>query len=103
MGSLFTSLLNTANALGVYSQALQTTENNVLHANTPGYAKQVQVLTSLPFDPSIGMPGGVAAGPIVSTRNGFAEQAVRGQQSTLGFQQQISNDLSPLKNYYDIS
>lgn len=103
MGSLFTSLLNTANALGVYSQALQTTENNVLNANTPGYAKQVQVLTALPFDPSIGIPGGVAAGPIVSTRNAFAEQGVRGQQSVLGFQQQIAGDLSPLQNYYDIS
>jgi flagellar hook-associated protein 1 FlgK len=103
MGNLLTSLLNTANALGVYGQALQTTENNVLNASTPAYAKQVQVLTALPYDPTIGMPGGVAAGPILSTRSGYAEQAVRGQQSVLGFQQQIATDLTPLQSYFDIS
>jgi len=103
MGNLLTSLLNTANALGAYGQALQTTENNVLNASTPGYAKQVQVLTALPYDPTIGMPGGVAAGPVLSTRSGYAEQAVRGQQSVLGYQQQIATDLTPLQNYFNIS
>jgi flagellar hook-associated protein 1 FlgK len=103
MGNLLTSLLNTANALGVYGQALQTTENNVLNASTPGYAKQVQVLTALPYDPTIGMPGGVAAGPVLSTRSGYAEQAVRAQQSVLGYQQQIATDLTPLQNYFNIS
>src|SRR5581483_2392349 len=103
MGNLLTSLYNTANALGVFNQALETTENNVVNANTPGYAKQIQSLSALPFDPSVGLPGGVAAGPIVSTRNAFAEKSVRTQQTQLGVQQQISNDLSALQNYFDLS
>src|SRR2546423_881164 len=101
MGNLLVSLFNSANALGVYNQALATTENNVLNASTPGYAKQVQTLTALPFDIASGLPGGVGAGPIVSTRNAFAEQSVREQQSQLGYQQQISTDLQQLQNYFD--
>jgi len=103
MGNLLTSLYNTSNALGVFNQALETTENNVVNANTPGYAKQVQALSALPFDPSVGLPGGVAAGPVVSTRNAFAEQSVRTQQTQLGLQQQISTDLGALQNYFDLS
>lgn len=103
MGNLLTSLFNTAHALGVYSQALQTTENNVVNANTPGYAKQVQTLNALPFDPSVGLPGGVGAGPIVSTRSAYAEEAVRTQQSAHGYEQQIAADLGQLQSYFDVS
>src|SRR5205807_5775395 len=103
MGNLLVSLLNSANALGVYTEALATTENNVLNSSTPGYAKQVQVLTALPFDLSSGLPGGVAAGPVISTRNAFAEQSVRTQQSQLGYQHQIAGDLQQLQNYFDPS
>ena len=103
MGNLLTSLLNTANALGVYNRALETTENNVVNASTPGYARQVQVLTAMPFDLAVGMPGGVAAGPVLSTRNAFAEQSVRGQQSQLGYQQQVATDLDQLQSYFDLS
>ncbi len=100
---LLTSILNTANALKVFSQAMETTENNVVNSSTPDYAKQVQVLTAQPFDPSVGLPGGVSAGPVESTRNAFAERAVRSQQSLLGYQQQVSTDLTQLQNYYDPS
>jgi flagellar hook-associated protein 1 FlgK len=103
MGNLLVSLLNSANALGVYTEALATTENNVLNSSTPGYAKQVQVLTALPFDLASGLPGGVAAGPVISTRNAFAEQSVRTQQSQLGYQHQIAGDLQQLQNYFDPS
>lgn len=103
MGNLLTSLLNSANALGVYNQALETTENNVVNASTPGYARQVQTLTALPFDPSSGIPGGVGAGPVISTRNAFAEQGVQAQQSQAGLQKQLSTDLSQLESYFDLS
>ena len=103
MGNLLTSLISTANALSVYSEALVTTENNVENASTPGYARQVQVLKALPFDPSIGMPGGVATAQVESTRNAFAEQSVRSQQSQLGYQQQISTDLGKLQSSFDLS
>jgi flagellar hook-associated protein 1 FlgK len=103
LANLLTSLYNTSNALNVFNAALQTTENNVVNSSTPGYAKQIQSLSALPFDPSIGLPGGVAAGPMQSTRNGFAEQSVRTQQSQLGVQQQMSNDLQALQSYFDLS
>src|SRR4029077_3769913 len=54
-----------------------------------------------PFDISAGLPGGVGAGPVVSTRNAFAEQSVRGQQTQLGYQQQIGSNLQQLQNYFD--
>ena len=101
MGNLLVSLLNSANALSAFNNALATTENNVLNASTPGYAKQTQTLTALPFDLASGLPGGVAAGSVVSSRNAFAEDAVRTQQSQLGYQQQVSNDLQQLQTYFD--
>src|ERR1700680_1630465 len=88
MGNLLASLLNTANALNVYEGALTVTQNNVTNANTPGYAKQRASLEAMSLDISIGLPGGVTLGPTESSRNGFAEQAVRDQQSALGYFQQ---------------
>ena len=100
---LLTSIINTASAFKVFSQAMQTTENNVVNSSTPDFARQVATFKALPFDPSVGLPGGVAAGPVESTRSAFAEQAVRSQQSQLGYQQQVSTDLTQLQNYYDPS
>jgi flagellar hook-associated protein 1 FlgK len=103
MGNLMASLLNTANALNVYEGALTVTQNNVTNANTPGYAKQRASLEAMPLDIAIGLPGGVTLGPAESSRNGFAEQAVRDQQSALGYFQQKASDLTPLENYFSLS
>ena len=61
MGNLMTSLLNSANALQVYEGALAVTQDNVTNANTPGYAKQIATLEAMPFDLTVGLPGGVRA------------------------------------------
>jgi len=103
MGSLFTSLLNTANALQVFSQALTVTQNNVTNSSTPGYAKQTLAIEAMPFDLSVGLPGGVKAGATLSSRDAFAEQAVRDQQTALGFYQQKTADLTPVQSYFDLS
>ena len=103
MGNLFTSLLNTANALRVYSQALEVTQNNVTNASTPGYAKQTPQLEALPFDITVGLPGGVKSGPVVSSRDAFAEQAVRDQQSSLGSSKQKAADLSAVETSFDLT
>src|SRR5450755_1307851 len=103
MGNLLASLLNTSNALRVYSQALTVTQNNVVNASTPGYAKQTQAMEAMPFDVTVGLPGGVTAGPVMSSRDGFAEQAVREQQTALGLYQQKADDLTPLQTYFDLS
>ena len=103
MGNLMASLLNSAQALQVYEQALNVTENNVVNANTPGYAKQAMSFEALPFDISVGLPGGVTAGQTQSSRSAFAEQSVRDQQTAYNYYQQKVSDLTPLESYFDLS
>jgi flagellar hook-associated protein 1 len=103
MGNLSTSILNSANALQVYSNALEVVQNNVTNANTPGYATQLVALQAQPFDLTTGMPGGVALGPTQSTRDQFAEQGVRTQQTASGYYQQQVSDLTTAQNYFPMS
>jgi flagellar hook-associated protein 1 FlgK len=103
MGSLSAALLNAANSLSVYDQALQVTENNVTNANTPDYAAQTEAFVAEPFDPTVGLPGGVTAGPLQSSRSPYAEQSVRQQQTALGYSQQKTTDLSSLETFFDPS
>jgi flagellar hook-associated protein 1 FlgK len=103
MGDLMASLLNSASALSVYEQALTVTENNVVNANTPGYAKQSATFEAEPFDLTVGLAGGVLAGPVQSSRDAFAEQAVRSQQTSVNFYQQKIADLTPVENYFPTS
>ncbi|MGB6944010.1 MAG: flagellar hook-associated protein FlgK [Bryobacteraceae bacterium] len=103
MGNLTTSLINAANALQVYGSALNVTENNVTNANTPGYARQSATLVAQPFDLATGAPGGVLLGPTESSRDQYAEQSVRTQQSAYGYDQQQVADLSTAQNYFSLS
>jgi flagellar hook-associated protein 1 len=103
MGNMLTALLNSANALQAVEQALTVTENNVVNASTPGYAKQTATFTALPFDLTVGPPGGVAAGPVQSSRDAYAEQAVRNQQTDLGFSNQQVSDLTSIEGYFSTS
>ncbi len=103
MGNLTTSLVNAANALQVYGSALDVTENNVTNANTPGYVRQSATLVAQPFDLATGAPGGVLLGPTESSRDQFAEQQVRIEQSASGFDQQKVSDLSTVQNYFSLS
>ncbi len=63
MGTLFGALNSSLDAIQAFQTALNISQNNVSNANTPGYARQVANLESLPFDPSGGLTGGVQAGP----------------------------------------
>jgi flagellar hook-associated protein 1 FlgK len=103
MGNLLTSLLNSAQALKVYEQAFNVTENNTINVNTPGYAKQVMTFEAQPFDISVGLPGGVVAGQAQNTRNAFAEQAVRSEQTASNFSQQKVTDLTPVESVFNLS
>ncbi len=103
MGNLTTSLINAANALQVYGSALNVTENNVTNANTPGYVRQSATLVAQAFDLATGAPGGVLLGPTGSSRDQFAEQAVRTQQTAYGYDQQKVADLSTAQNYFSLS
>ncbi len=103
MGNLFGSIISTASALRAFDRVLAVTQNNVANASTPGYVRQEQTLESLPFDPSIGLSGGVRAGEVQSARNQYADQAVRNANTLLGQAQQDVNSLTGLQSVFDIS
>jgi flagellar hook-associated protein 1 FlgK len=103
MSSLVASLSVTAGALDAFSQSLETIQNNIANAQTPGYAAQTQTLEALTFDPSAGTLGGVAAGAVESSRNEYDEQALRNQTVLLGSANQNVNSLTELQSLFDIS
>lgn len=103
MGTNLLSLLgSTANTLSAYDQVLQVTQNNVANASTPGYASQSLQLVSEPFDPP-SLDGGVGAGTIQSSRDEYAEQNYRDQNTGLGLQQQLETSLTSVQSIFDIS
>ncbi|MGI8991242.1 MAG: flagellar hook-associated protein FlgK [Bryobacteraceae bacterium] len=103
MSSLFASLGSSSGALAAFERVLDVTQNNVSNASTPGYAAQRAVLQAQSFDPGQGLPGGVAAVEIASTRDQYAEQSVRGQVSSLGYAQQQTTSLTGIQSNFDIS
>jgi len=103
MSNLLATLVSSADALQAYGQVLQTSQNNVTNASTPGYAKQSVNLYALPFDPQTGLTGGVAAGKVVSARDEFSEAAVRQQTTGQGYQQQLVNSLTAAQSDFDVS
>src|SRR5437879_5240461 len=103
MSNLLASLISSANTLEAYGRVLETTQNNVSNASTPGYAKERIDLYALPFDLQGGATGGVRAGTLQSTRNEYAEQAVRHQSTGLGYQQQLADSLTVLQSNFDIT
>ena len=84
MGNLFGSILSSSNSLRAFSQGLDVVQSNVTNASTPGYVRQVQDFDALGFDLDKGSPGGVAIGQLLNSRNEYAEQSVRRQQSAAG-------------------
>src|ERR1039458_3736175 len=103
MVSILSSLTSAASALEAFGQALDVTQNNVSNSQTPGYASQTQILNAMPFDPVDGSTGGVSAGAVVSSRDQYAEQAVRQQNVLLGQAQQNVTSFTSLQSLFDIS
>jgi flagellar hook-associated protein 1 FlgK len=103
MGTLFGALNSSLDAIQAFQTALNISQNNVSNANTPGYARQVANLESLPFDPSGGLTGGVQAGPTQSTQNEYANQAVQNQLSQQGSYSAQSTALSSIQGLFDVS
>jgi len=103
MSSLISSLYIQAGALNAFEQAIAVCQANVANASTPGYASQTQTLVALPQDISQGSIGGVAAGEVVSSRDQYAEQAVRNQQTALGGFTESVNSLTGLQSLFDVT
>lgn len=102
MGTLFGALGSAGESLRAFQRAVEVTQNNVTNANSPGYAKQVPGMSSLPFEPANGLTGGVQE-LTESSRNEFAEAAVQQQTSKLGEFQQLQTSLSALQSVFDVS
>src|SRR5579875_303104 len=103
MGTINTALYNASNALGVLGQAFNVVENNISNANTAEYADQTASFEPMPFDPGGQLPGGVEAGPLISSRNEYLEQAVRSQQTALGFASQRAGDLGQVQSNFSLT
>lgn len=103
MANLLATLLNSASALDAYDRVLEATQNNVVNASTPGYARLSLPLQALPFDPAAGLSGGVLPGNLQSARDEYAEKAMRRQNTAFGREQQATSSLSSLQPIFDIS
>ncbi len=103
MSNLLASLNVTASALNAFDLALETTQNNVANAQTPGFAKQTQTLDAAAFNLSAGEVGGVTAGAVISARDQFAEQNVHTQNMQLGASTQDVTSLTQLQNLFPVS
>lgn len=103
MSNLLATLNVSATALNAFSLALETTQNNVANAQTPGYATQTQTLSSLAFNLGDGEIGGVLAGAVTSARDEFAEQNVHTQNALLGAASQNVTSLTQLQNIFPVS
>jgi flagellar hook-associated protein 1 FlgK len=103
MPGLFTTLTTAADAMGVYAKALNTVSNNVENAGTAGYARQDFNVVAQPFDPSAGLPGGIAAGEIQNSRDQYAEQAVWTDQQGFGQADQSVTELSAIEPLFNVT
>ncbi len=102
MGNLFVSLRNAAGALKVFERAAGVVQSNVANASTPGYARQVQVLTAMPMDLDRGLPGGVASGGTLNLRNAYAEATVRQRLTASGYADERRAQLEQLEPLFSI-
>lgn len=103
MSSLNATVLGAASALEAFQYALTATQNNIDNASTPGYAKQAVALQADPFDPSVGLTGGVAPGPLVDSRDLLAENDVWQQAGAQGDAAAQSNALTTIQNAIPVS
>ncbi|HLJ46269.1 MAG TPA: flagellar hook-associated protein FlgK [Bryobacteraceae bacterium] len=103
MSDLFSMLRSSANTLQAYQTALDISSDNVNNAQTPGWVRQAAPLQALSFDPQNGAEGGVQEIGPQSTRNEFAEAAVRQQSSAYGNSSQLSTSLDPIVSAFDVT
>lgn len=103
MSSLFVTLHNSAASMRVFERGITVVQSNVANVNTPGYARQDQVLVATASDLSSGVTGTVASGGTRDSRNEFAEQSVRRSLHAMGYSGEYSAHLSRLEAVFDIA
>src|SRR6266481_5670713 len=103
MSNLFSSLQTAGNALRVFEKSIDTIQNNVSSASTPGFAAQRLDLQALPFQLENNLAGGVTAGGLVNSRSQFAEREVRRQTESLGNSSQQAQSLGGIASLFDVT
>ncbi|MFN0171830.1 MAG: flagellar hook-associated protein FlgK [Bryobacteraceae bacterium] len=99
--SLFASLSAASNTLDAFNRSLAVVQNNVTNASTAGYVRQRMPLLPRPFDPTLGVAGGVSTGELESSRRDYTESAVRRQNSLAGRFDELATSLSRLEGTFD--
>ena len=103
MSGIISALTSAADSLRVFDSALSNVQNNVDNASTPNFANQEVTLEAQKFSTQEGLAGGVGTGPLQSTRDEYAEQAVRSEQRQFGAFQQTTNDLNSVQGLFDVT
>ena len=101
MSNLLGALQVTTGALRAYNRALSTSQQNLLNATTPGYARQRVRLEDLALRPEQGLPGGLVALSAPSARSAYAETAVNRAVSGEAVHTWYLNSLRPLEPLLD--
>jgi flagellar hook-associated protein 1 FlgK len=101
MSGILSSIQMAGNALLAHSRAMQVTQNNLVNASTPGYARQYASLSAEPFDPAQGLAGGVRFAGVYTSRSEFAESGVRAQTSLYERDQQLAQMLAAISPWLD--
>lgn len=103
MGNLFGSLLAAGGAMRAFEKGLSTTQNNVVNANTPGYAKQRQIFEANRFEPERNIIGGVSARGLYNYRDAFSERNVQRRTSQAGLEEQLKSSLASLEPLFPVT
>jgi flagellar hook-associated protein 1 FlgK len=103
MSGILSALTSAGNSLQAFDNALSNVQNNIDNASTPNYANQEVTLEPQDFSTQEGLAGGVTTGPTQSTRDEYAEQAVRSQQQQYSGYQQTTNDLNSVQGLFDVT
>ena len=103
LSSLNSTMLSAASALQSFQYALNVTQNNIDNASTPDFAKQTVALQADPFNPAVGLGGGVSPGPLVDSRDLLAESDVWQQAGAQGDASAQSGALTAVQNALPVS
>jgi flagellar hook-associated protein 1 len=103
MGNLFGSLLSTSGAMRVFEQGLNTTQNNVVNVNTPGYARQRMLFEAKRFEPDRNIMGGVGSVGLYNYRDAYSERNVQQRSSLAYYEQQRSDSISSIESLFPIT
>ncbi len=101
--SISSALVGASSALQAFQYALNITQNNIDNSTTPDYATQIAQLQADPFDPAVGLSGGVNDGTMVDSRDLLAESDVWQQAGLQGDASAQSSALTDVQNALPVS